>query len=382
MTAHLTEHTTDVRPPPRDRRRRRALIAAAVVVAVAVAAVLAITTPWSTSGATTAAGAPARRRRHPPPGRRTPSRPTVDSAALVAAVPAKSVAKIDAGAAQGRRRAAHQPLVQRPRVRGPAAAGLRRAAVVRPDGHRASRSGSRHRRRARRRSWRRTCPAVTVDAGAASAQISAADPVSVTIELLDASGAVLGHVVLAEGSPVRELHGREGRDRERPRVAGGSFATGDDGAQTADAGTSTWGLVGGGADGGSTTLSAGRTATWYALPPDAKPAAATALAKAAADPVTGVDVSYGVDDSRGPHHADLPHGGRVAHGLRDHAAPPHRRPADAVGLRAGLVPQRLRGPRAVHRLAAHVVRAGPAGGGRARSRRHHAPTRSRRSSTR
>ena len=42
------------------------------------------------------------------------------------------------------------------------------------------------------------------------------------------------------------------------------------------------------------TLAAGQSATWYPLPPGATPAAAAALAKAAVDPVTGVDVSYGV----------------------------------------------------------------------------------------
>jgi endoglucanase Acf2 len=136
---------------------------------------------------------------------------------------------------------------------------------------------------------------VTVDAGATSAQVSAADPVSVTIELLDASGAVLGHVVLAEGSPFVSFTAEQDVTLSSA-VTGGSFTASGDGAATADAGTSQWGLVGGTTDGGSTTLGAGESASWYALPPKASAAAKEALATAAADPVTGVDVTYGVGD--------------------------------------------------------------------------------------
>lgn len=295
MTAHLTEHTTDVRPPPRDRRRRRVLIAAAVAVVVAVAAVLAITTPWSTSEATTAGGGRGSAPEEPTTGPKDAQTPTVDAAALVAGVPAKSVAKIDpvrlkdgvvpptnrwySGLVFGDQA---QPVFAEPLSFGLTDSGFTLGLPTPTTS--AQTIMAPH------------VPAVTVDAGAASAQISAADPVSVTIELLDASGAALGNVVLAEGSPFVSLTAEKDMTVSSA-VAGGSFEAGDDGAQSADAGTSTWGLVGGGTDGGSTTLAAGRTATWYALPPDAKPAAATALAKAAADPVTGVDVSYGVDDS-------------------------------------------------------------------------------------
>ena len=73
-------------------------------------------------------------------------------------------------------------------------------------------------------------PAVTVDAGAASAQVSAADPVSVTIELLDASGAVLGHVVLAEGSPFVSFTAAQDVTLSST-VTGGAFEPGDDGAR-------------------------------------------------------------------------------------------------------------------------------------------------------
>jgi len=271
------------------------LIAAAVAVVVAVAAVLAITTPWSTSEATTAGGGPGSAPKEPTTGPKDAQTPTVDAAALVAGVPAKSVAKIDpvrlkdgvvpptnrwySGLVFGDQA---QPVFAEPLSFGLTDSGFTLGLPTPTTS--AQTIMAPH------------VPAVTVDAGAASAQISAADPVSVTIELLEASGAVLGHVVLAEGSPFVSLTAEKDMTVSSA-VAGGSFEAGDDGAQTADAGTSTWGLVGGGTDGGSTTLAAGRTATWYALPQDAKPATAAALATAAADPVTGVDVSYGVDDS-------------------------------------------------------------------------------------
>jgi hypothetical protein len=134
--------------------------------------------------------------------------------------------------------------------------------------------------------------AVSVDVGAASAQVVAADPVSVTVALLDASGQRLGRVVLAEGSPFVSFTA----DRAATATAGAGFAAGDGPAPTAHAGGATWGLVApaGALAGGQVTLAAGQSATWYALPPAATPAAAAALAKAAVDPVTGVDVSYGV----------------------------------------------------------------------------------------
>lgn len=138
-------------------------------------------------------------------------------------------------------------------------------------------------------------PAVTVDAGAASAQVSAADPVSVTVDLLDASGAVLGRVVLAEGSPFVSLTAVQDVTLGTTAQAG-SFSGGSDGdgPATATVAGTDWALVG--APGGSTTLTAGDTATWYPVPQDADADAATTLATAAADPVTGVDVTYGVDD--------------------------------------------------------------------------------------
>jgi len=132
-------------------------------------------------------------------------------------------------------------------------------------------------------------PAVTVDVGAASARISAADPVSVTVELLDGSGAVLGRVVIAEGSPFVSF--TAARDVS-VRTDGALTATPDGPATAAG---ERWAFVGPSYDSGATALTDGETATWYALPDAPAPAAAATLAEAAAHPVTGVDVAYGVD---------------------------------------------------------------------------------------
>lgn len=137
-------------------------------------------------------------------------------------------------------------------------------------------------------------PAVTVDVGAASARISAADPVSVTVELLDASSAVLGRVVIAEGSPFVSFTA----EREVSVRTDGALSATPDGPATAAG--ERWAFVGPSFDAGATTLAEGETATWYALPdasaPTAAATAAATLAEAATHPVTGVDVAYGVDD--------------------------------------------------------------------------------------
>jgi len=294
MTARVTEPTTEVRPPPTHRRRWITLVAAAVAAVLGAGVVL--WAPWASddtasegtgTGTGSAPDAPVSG-----PADATP--PQVDSAALVAAVPDQQVAKIDpvrladgvvpptnrwySGLVFGDQ---PQPVFAEPLSFGLTDSGftlglpkpvVSEKAIVAPH-----------------------VPAVTVDAGAASARVSAADPVSVTVDLLDTSGAVLGHVVLAEGSPFVSFTAE--RDVTlSSSVTGGAFEAGADGAATADAGDSQWGLVGGSSDGGSTTLGKGESASWYALPPKASAAAKKALATAAADPVTGVDISYGVGD--------------------------------------------------------------------------------------
>ncbi|WP_203752620.1 glycosyl hydrolase [Cellulomonas chitinilytica] len=287
----MSEPTTEVRPPPTNRRRWF-IAGTAAALAVVLGSVVALWAPWS--GDETASDGTGSAPEGPVSGPADATPPKVDSAALVAAVPDQQVAKIDpvrladgvvpptnrwySGLVFGDQ---PQPVFAEPLSFGLTDSGftlglptptVSEKTIIAP--HVAT---------------------VTVDAGAASAQVSAADPVSVTIDLLDASGAVLGHVVLAEGSPFVSFTAEKDVTLSST-VAGGSFAAGADGAATADAGTSQWGLVGGTSDGGSTTLGKGESASWYALPPKASAAAKKALATAAADPVTGVDTTYGVGD--------------------------------------------------------------------------------------
>ncbi|MBO3084263.1 1,3-beta-glucanase [Cellulomonas sp. zg-ZUI188] len=295
MTTRMTEHLTDVRPPPTSRRRWW-IVGTAVAVAVALVAVLVAVAPWAgDDSAPTDGAAPGSAPDADVSGPSDATPPEVDPAALVAAVPAEPVAKIDpvrlapgvvppsnrwySGLVFGDQ---PQPVFAEPLSFGLTGSGFTLGlpdptvdakVVIAPH-----------------------VPAVTVDAGATSAQISAADPVSVTIDLLDGAGEVLGRVVLAAGSPFVSLTAQKDLTLSSA-VSGGSFEAGDGGAATADAGTSQWGLVGGTTDGGSTTLSAGQSASWYALPPDASAAAEATLRSAAADPVTGVEVSYGVDET-------------------------------------------------------------------------------------
>jgi len=137
-------------------------------------------------------------------------------------------------------------------------------------------------------------PAVTVDVGAASAQVVAADPVAVTTRLLDAAGAPLGDVTVAAGSPFVSFTAAADVDV----TAGDGFGTLDAGVATAQVDGTTWALAtsAGTLDAGTLALPAGATAAWYALPDDASDDAADVLAAAAVDPVVGVDVTYGVDD--------------------------------------------------------------------------------------
>lgn len=264
----------------------RARHLAPVVVAVAVATLLASCTTGAGSAPTPGASASGS-----VPGPPDASVPKVDTAALVGAVTHAPVAQIDpvrlapglvppsnrwySGLVFG---ASPQPVFPMPESFALTSSGFEiglpkpvaRAAVI----------AAPH------------VPAVRVDVGAASAQVIAADPVSVTVALLDGAGRRLGRVVLAEGSPFVSFTA----DQNVSASAGAGFAAGDGPAPTAQAGGTTWGLVApaGALADGRLRLTAGQSATWYALPPDASPAAASALAQAAADPVTGVDVSYGV----------------------------------------------------------------------------------------
>jgi endo-1,3(4)-beta-glucanase len=139
-------------------------------------------------------------------------------------------------------------------------------------------------------------PAITVVVdGVTSSRVSKADPVGVTVDLLDASGAVVARVSLAEGAPWVGL--TAARDVTVHSTApGGAFRPQADGA-TATVDGRTWGVAGPAGDPAAPKLAAGQSAGWYAVPDHASSGAAKALAAAAAHPVTGVGVTYGVDDT-------------------------------------------------------------------------------------
>jgi hypothetical protein len=143
-------------------------------------------------------------------------------------------------------------------------------------------------------------PAVTVDAGAAGAQVSAYDDASVTVDLLDEAGAPIGAVVIAEGSPfvsltaVGDLELTTDVPFETAEAPGG----GDTGYATVESEGRAWVVVApeGALEGATLTLAAGESATWYSLPDDAGPETEEVLAGAAVSPVTGTESSYGVGD--------------------------------------------------------------------------------------
>ncbi|GAA3803213.1 glycosyl hydrolase [Cellulomonas soli] len=139
-------------------------------------------------------------------------------------------------------------------------------------------------------------PAVTMDAGARSARVSAYDTASVTIDQLDASGTPLGRLVIAEGSPFVAFTAEQGLTLTTDVAFADGAGTAQDPATVEVAGR-TWALVTTGElDGRRVTLEAGGRATVYPLPDDAGTEALAVLAAAAADPVTSTAVTYGVGD--------------------------------------------------------------------------------------
>ncbi|WP_051681744.1 glycosyl hydrolase [Cellulomonas sp. HZM] len=268
------------------RRWVGAGVAAALVVGGGAA--LALAAPWDGAGTTSGAGATGEASPAVAPGPPDATLPQVDTAALVAAVPHREAAKIDpvrlapgvvpptnrwySGLVFGDQ---PQPVFAEPLSFALTPSGFTLGLPTPTTSD--TTIAAPH------------VPAVTVDVGATSARVSEADPVSVTVDLLDGS-AVLGHVVLAEGSPfvsftaTRDVSVRT--DGPLAATAGGP----------ATAAGERWAFVGPGYDDGATQLHAGATATWYALPDDPAPTAAATLATAAAHPVTGVGITYGVDD--------------------------------------------------------------------------------------
>jgi endo-1,3(4)-beta-glucanase len=134
-------------------------------------------------------------------------------------------------------------------------------------------------------------PDVTVDTGAASAQVTDYDEATVTIAGLDGEGDVLGHTTIAEGSPYVTYTAE----------SGGTVSTGTEFAKTGDfwtvqAGEVTYGLVtDGSVSGASLELDEGNTATFFVVPADGS---ADKLAALAAEPVTGSSLDYEVTEEK------------------------------------------------------------------------------------
>ncbi|MDM7829822.1 glycosyl hydrolase [Cellulomonas edaphi] len=260
---------------------RRWLVAGSVAAVIGVTgALVAVASPWSGPGETSGpTGAPSVALAAPP---------TVDRAALVASVPHRSVAKVEpVRLAEGLVPPTNrwysglvfgdepQPVFAEPLSFGLTADGFT-LGLPAPTVSAQTIAGPH-------------VPALTVSVGAASARISAADPVSATIELLDASGKVLGRVVIAEGSPfVSFTAARDVSVRTQ-----GPLAATPEGPATAAG--ERWALVGPAYRDGVTAVADGESVSWYALPDAPTAAAAETLARAAAHPVTGVDVGYAVD---------------------------------------------------------------------------------------
>lgn len=131
-------------------------------------------------------------------------------------------------------------------------------------------------------------PDLTVTTGAKSAQVSAYDTLSVTVDSLTAGGDVLGHTTIAQGSPFVSYRSEAAGELSTPMTftSAGDF-------WTAKAGATTYGLVvqDGSVSGGSVQLEEGGTATWFAVPADGSAEKLAALA----GPVDGTSVGYEID---------------------------------------------------------------------------------------
>ncbi|WP_313554838.1 glycosyl hydrolase [Miniimonas arenae] len=141
---------------------------------------------------------------------------------------------------------------------------------------------------------------VAVDLGATSYVVSAADPVSVTLDYLDGAGTVLAHVHLAAGSPYVSVTAASDLDLTLASADGTAWTEQDAGdadgtLATTTSGTGTYAVLAPQAPSadGALSLAAGASAVLWALPPDGEPADLAPYAAV----VTGVDVGGSVSDS-------------------------------------------------------------------------------------
>ena len=132
-------------------------------------------------------------------------------------------------------------------------------------------------------------PEMEMSFGAKSAEVSAYDTLTVTLDHLDAGGTLLGKTTIAQGSPYVRLDAESDLEISAPLpfTASGDFFT-------TLAGETTYGLV---VDKGqvsdkSIKIDKGGSATWFVVPADG---AADKLAQLAGNPITGSAVSYSID---------------------------------------------------------------------------------------
>ena len=128
-------------------------------------------------------------------------------------------------------------------------------------------------------------------------KVTGYDTLTVTSTYYDGSGAELGSVLLAQGSPFATYTAAADQTLAiEPIFKAGSAGSTTDGLYTTNVAGDDYGLVvGGGAsvdDAGKVTLTPGSTITLYGVPDGAD---AASLASLAADPVVGGSVDYTVD---------------------------------------------------------------------------------------
>jgi endo-1,3(4)-beta-glucanase len=129
-------------------------------------------------------------------------------------------------------------------------------------------------------------PDLKVDVGAGSAQVSAYDTLTVTVDSRDGSGTVLGQTTIGEGSPFVRYAAQQAQTIQLnlPFTASGDF-------WTVQAGDTSYALVvtDGTVDGQAVQLSKGGAAVFFPVPADGS---AEALAKLAPNALTGGSLSY------------------------------------------------------------------------------------------
>lgn len=137
-------------------------------------------------------------------------------------------------------------------------------------------------------------PAVTVDASSASTEVSAYDDVSVTVTMKSASGTPIGHVTIAEGSPLVSFTA----DSDTTLTTSAGFRGGD-GPVVATVNGTDYALIapaGALTDTGRTVhLHHGQPAVWFPVPHGVSAARAAA---AVSGPLLGVTTGYADDGTK------------------------------------------------------------------------------------